>query len=99
MQRDLHLALYFLALRHTSAHDRQVFIEPDSFLQALCAKGFGGGEKVDGFEPVGLTLPVVAVDNIEAVAPGNFTAQIPEIMYLKRFEQHVRDFNTSSVRL
>jgi hypothetical protein len=59
-----------------------------------CAKRLGGREKVDGFEPVGFALSVIAVDDVEASAPVNFAAQISEIMYFKRFEQHGLNFNT-----
>jgi hypothetical protein len=52
-------------------------------LRALCAKGFGRGEQIDGFEPVGLPLTVLAEDDVEARPPLDPAAQIPEAVHLK----------------
>src|SRR4028118_1988315 len=86
--------MHFAAARDATAHDRQFFVETDGLLRFLCAEGFARGEQINGFQPVCFALAVVAVDEIESSAPGDFTAQISETVRFKRFEQHVSDFNT-----
>jgi hypothetical protein len=79
--------------RHAPADDAQALAESYRLLRPLCAEGFAGCKEVDGFEPVGLALPVLAVDDVETLAPEDFAAQIPEIVSLNRFEQHTLNFN------
>jgi hypothetical protein len=87
---DLKVPVDFRAARDAAAYDREALAEAYGLLRALRAEGFGCREEVDGFEPVGLTLSVLAVDDVEARPPSRLAAQIPELMHLKRFEQHTR---------
>ena len=48
---------------------------------------------MDGFEPVGFTLAVVTVDDVESRSPKDFAAQISKIIYFERLEDHRRDFS------
>lgn len=43
---------------------------------------------MDGFEPVGFALPVVTVDYVQSRSPGDFAAQISEIIYFDKIEDH-----------
>jgi hypothetical protein len=64
------------AARHAPAHDRQIFAEANRLLRTLGPERFRGRQQVDRFEPVGLALTVLAEDDVEAVAPLDFAAQV-----------------------
>jgi hypothetical protein len=83
LNRDLQLAVNFLGASYSSAYDCEVAAEADGVLRALCTKGFSRGEQIDGFEPVGLPLTILAKDDVEARPPLDPTAQIPEAVHLK----------------
>jgi len=71
-----------------AANDGQLLTKPNRFLHSLRAKRLGPGQNIDRFQPVGLTLSVVAVDDIETRAPGDRSTQISKIDRLYSREQH-----------
>src|SRR5207237_10038069 len=50
--------------------------------------------QVNRFKPARLALSVLAEKYVETFAPEDFAAQIPKLVSLKRFEQHVINLNT-----
>src|SRR5215218_2994582 len=81
--------MHILRTRDAPADYRQVLAEAYGLLRPLRAEGLRRGEEVDGFEPVRLALPVLAADDVQPLAPEDFAAQIPEIVSLNGFEQHM----------
>ena len=65
-------------------HDGKLFDERSEFLRRAAlineyardwgAKGFRSGEYVNGFEPVGFTLAVITVDDVQSRSPKNLAA-------------------------
>ena len=43
---------------------------------------------MDGFEPVGFTLAVITVDDVQPRSPKNLAAQISKIVYFERLDDH-----------
>jgi hypothetical protein len=78
---------------HVAPNYGEVFAESGGLLQFLSAEGFGGRKEVDGFEPVGLSLTVIALDDVQSGTPTDSATQISEMMYFKRFEQHMLNNN------
>src|SRR5688572_24666648 len=85
---DPNVPLQIGPCRHLTTDGGCVFTEANCFLDALCAKGFGSGEKMNGFEPVSFTLTVVAVDDVERWSPKNLSAEVAEVTYLEGLKKH-----------
>jgi len=49
---------------------------------------------MDGLEPIGLPLTVIANEDIQAARRNERAAQIAKIFNLQGFEQHLKNLNT-----
>jgi hypothetical protein len=77
-----------VARRNLALDGRSFLSKSNRFLEALSAKGSCSGECVDGLEPVGFALTVVAEDYVEPWSPGYFAAEISEIIYFDKVQDH-----------
>lgn len=46
------------------------------------------GQQVNSFQPIGLSLPIVAMYDVYSAAPLDFTIQIPKVLGPRKSKEH-----------
>ncbi len=76
------------AAGYFSSDDGDLLAKLYRFLESLSAEGFCSGQEIDRFKPVGFSLPVVSVNDVEPGPPNNLSTEVPEISRFNFSEQH-----------